>query len=117
MEQYLNHFLKGKEAKMKEVRYGKIAHYVRKSVWNSWVKTWLKGENCSFFQQTSGQRLLGHCPLTEKAAQSYVLTFTSSTRPVVGPSFFCGGISLHLNSWNFLNLATLTLALVAIEPL
>jgi len=104
--------LKGKEAKMKEVRYGKIAHYVRKSVW-----TWLKGENCSFFQQTSGQRLLGHCPLTEKAAQSYVLTFTSSTRPVVGPSFFCGGISLQINSWNFLNLATLTLALVAIEPL
>ena len=38
--------LKGKEAKMKEVRYGKIAHYVRKSVW-----TWLKGENCSFFSK------------------------------------------------------------------
>ena len=58
----LKHFLKGKEAKMKEVRYGKIAHYVRKSVWNSWVKTWLKGENCSFFSANFWPKAAGALP-------------------------------------------------------
>ena len=77
----LKHFLKGKEAKMKEVRYGKIAHYVRKS--EDMAQGWkLFVFSANFWPKAAGA-LLSHWKGCPKLCPHFYFFHSSGCWPII----------------------------------